>query len=616
MRRSGAVSAVVVGVLVVGAAGWFATRAQPSTPVVVAPVVSSPIARVRWQGWKTGVARAYSFELDTSQVASIAGQAGQPAQNGSGAIRLGGQLQLTVDQVAADSVAVRLQISRASNTSLSVAGRMLLDDSSVQRLYGTRAWLILAPNGQLREIRFRQDADQIATVILENIGRELQVTLEQGDNWESNETTSHGESTSAYRWSPQSPLLSRSRNYTKAFAAALEASDLRSTSAATIALDEHSVRSIDHEESLSGGKNGRQAFVVHTKFHLEALSAETSGTLEPVPEKNFLDREAIAKANALRDQMAGLTEAEFLSFVENFDNTRSDLGDLLARMNGYLQAHPEMAAKLKAIFMLPGTTHQERELVVDLLSQVGHTEAQKVLREILADAQVKKGPAYTQYAQRLSFVQQPDEATQSFVEEQHRTQAGNVHEAYGYVLGTIAGRLARAGDGPAALAYNQILVEELRRAPANRTANLVEAIGNAGLVENVHLVSGYAKSSDPEVRISAAIAMAHVRGDESLATLYALAKDPVARVRHHALTILAEYESDPEILRTVTRMVIAEEIPPTSYAPLLPMCQKAVHDHAPLVIALLDAMLVRAMPNDDVRTSALGLRQQLGRSSN
>ena len=144
----------------------------------------------------------------------------------------------------------------------------------------------------------------------------------------------------------------------------------------------------------------------------------------------------------LRQRIAGMTRAEFLSALDQFADGGHfpDHERFIWRATGLLRLEPALTRELERRFTDKTATHRRRALLLDLLASVSTREAQVSMRRMLdTQAAVERSDRFAHYVQRLSIVAKPDRDTLDWIEARYRAATDdNERIACAYTLGSVS----------------------------------------------------------------------------------------------------------------------------------------------------------------------------------
>lgn len=203
-----------------------------------------------------------------------------------------------------------------------------------------------------------------------------------------------------------------------------------------------------------------------------------------------------------------------------------------------------------------------RGWVLDLLAGAGTFEAQVVTRRLLALGVARRNNrTFASYVQRLAFVECPDGPTLRFlmsVYAESRSEPHDVRAACAYALGAAAGHAFTAGDPDAAVRASDVLRRDLLAAgTAVEKCALLTALGNAGVLSDVAVITRFSQDSEAPVRASAALALRKMTVPEATTQLVSLLTDADALVTHGALHALADHTLADEELDHLADLVLS-----------------------------------------------------------
>ena len=208
------------------------------------------------------------------------------------------------------------------------------------------------------------------------------------------------------------------------------------------------------------------------------------------------------------------------------------------------------------------TSDELRLWILDLLAGAGTFEAQAVMRRLLALGVARRNNrTFASYVQRLAFVECPDGPTLRFlmsVYAESRSEPHDVRAACAYALGAAAGQALVTGDPDAAQRVSDVLRRDVLAAGnAVEKCALLTALGNAGVLGDIAVLTRFTQDADADVRAAAALGLRKMIVPEATTQLVALLADPDTRVTRSALHALAEHELGEEELDHLAEIVLA-----------------------------------------------------------
>jgi hypothetical protein len=189
------------------------------------------------------------------------------------------------------------------------------------------------------------------------------------------------------------------------------------------------------------------------------------------------------------------------------------------------------------------------------------------MRRILAlQVARKNNRLFATYVQRLGFVDTPDGPTLRFlmsVYAESRGEPTDVRASCAYALGAAAGHAFTSGDPDSAVRASEVIRRDLLKAstPAEKSS-LVTALGNAGLPQDVMVISRFMQDADAGVRAACALALRKMTPAEARTHLVALLTDQDLKVSRSALAALTEQKLDDEEIAHIADVVLGGRTSP------------------------------------------------------
>lgn len=475
-------------------------------------------------------------------------------------------------------------------------------------LIGAQALAVYSNTGALLEVRFAPDAPPEADRLLHLLVLESQLELDSAPRWSRPEHHSLGEAEMAYTRTPAGVRRSVERH--QRFGG-LEAEELPKLQAEAETLfdfaSDGSLRRLQDSWTYEG-----PFFGGHKRFSLERRDATRA---EPQSWVGRARRYAEARGpgetktstrsleSALIQRAEGLTVEQCLVdlITHEAGGRMPDHERWLWRASGLLRLHPELALLMVPLLSRRTMSSTGRGLVLDLLAHVGHTEAQAALRTAMALPAVRSDPDFHLLYQRFSFVTEPDPETRAFVQAGLEAARPEHKNAAAHTLGSVAGSSYRSGDREEALALTEPLLEALEKEMRpEKQAELLGALGNAGLPEHAELLLGFASSPHPEVRYQMAGSLRKLEGEAVTRSLVDLSADPSgAPIQRRALSTLGQRTVEDSAFDELCRRVQRGEIAPESQGILVTLLAQQLPD--PRARAALEYLLQAPDTMTDVR---------------
>ena len=524
-------------------------------------------------------------------------------------------------------------------------------DDATLRLFGQTLWASVADceesmvgpellfeidrRGAIQSVYDPPEEHQLFTHTMSTLLKELQVQLRSPrSEWQLSEATPHGTANSSYvladgsGWGADEALaLVRSRrSYASLHAIHGQTPPEQQVEASQeIRLSPNGhLLELAGNERLTASRGGIEILDVRTSLSLRLtgvtrvaparknLAGLTGHSLDRQPTSSATKRQMLAqRVNGLTLDQAVRTLAEFGGSGEVPDHNR-----FLWRVTGLLTLHPEHCEALEQLFVQPTTTLKGRALMLDILADVGHPEAQASLRRLLDVGEIQEEANYPLLLQRLSFVAKPEPETIAWVEQRYRDSDApdgrNDHLASAYTLGSLAGRASEAGDAGEASRLNRLIRQGLADTDTPRdVAHYVTALGAAGLEDNIDVFEHHAGSPYATVRHAAAGAAAKLSSPEARALLVGLASDPSATVQGHALRLLQQKEVSATDLSSVAEAMRSGGLHQGNVRAALDLARRGQPHHPDAADALLAAVLESGVTDVRARTAIRQLRRSI-----
>lgn len=300
-----------------------------------------------------------------------------------------------------------------------------------------------------------------------------------------------------------------------------------------------------------------------------------------------------ARQNALIERTRGLTwerlEADLLGAADSGKVKRHN--DWLWRAAGLLKLQPELARNMVGLYFDERMGSRGRDLVFDLLANVGHAEAQAAVRTILSNAERRAEPESWKALQRVGLVLEPEAATIDVVETIYDAPVSPAeHRSAAAALGGMAQRAGAEDAGRATKIVDKLLAA-VEGAEGADAAALVTGLGNSGDPRVEDAVVAFAGAEDASTRARAARALRGLSTERASGTLASMVGDASAAVQQSALSGLRHQEANPAIVSALTAAVANGQVAETTAKDLVRLVAdwagaESTVDLTPLVGAL------------------------------
>jgi len=481
--------------------------------------------------------------------------------------------------------------------------------------------------GTYHDVAFAAETTPGARMLLRAVLSHALHHAPPGPTAAADERTSIGTAATDFVWTSPSVLVARRVRYLSLDAVALlapYAQEVRSREEWAFAGDGAPRHVHEEEHVVLRAADGAVRFASALSFDLER--AEEGGravaalpkttTREPLDGTESED----TRRERLVRRVDGLTEARLhdrVTIAANGGGPETD-AKLLFRATGLLLLEPGAAGRLadRLLAGAGGAGAHGDELVVDLLTFAGDEASQAALLRVLGDRRVRDKAVYPLLVQRLGLLAAPSRAVAAFSLALAREAPAGSDLAIGahYMLGAIAGRLARGADTEGAEPLLQELEARLARADTEAAkVHALAAIGNAGAPRHAQLVAAneLTKSPSAEVRRAAAGATRAFLDAGTLAAAFALAADADAGVAEAAVRALGERPLTPDDRARLSRLAREGAIPPGAAAAVVEVMRLQPPPEAD-ARATLATLSVRHAEEPALRARIAALAVELG----
>jgi hypothetical protein len=311
-----------------------------------------------------------------------------------------------------------------------------------------------------------------------------------------------------------------------------------------------------------------------------------------------------ARTRALEERVRGMTWESMRDDLLRYGagGKMPEHNRWLWRAAGLLRLDPAMAEKLEALFFDDGLEGPTKALVLDLLAQVGHPEAQAALRRILSDPRAQARADFGQLIQRAGFVREPEAATvqtvQGVFESPPTPEASRASAA---TLGALAA--ASGAEAP----VDALLDAAAQASGLDREAALV-GLGNSRNPKAREVIAKGLSAPEESTRAAAARALRHFTDDESRSQLVALLGDSSAAVAQGALSALREHAPTELLLVQLTQAVKSGGVSAAVARPLIDSAATWNTDAAhPALLGLAQALAAHPWQEQTTGHAAVNL---------
>ncbi len=453
-------------------------------------------------------------------------------------------------------------------------GHDMFDDSSsfAEHLKKNEVFVSLDKNNEIANLHFLPDMPQLYKNFMMTVALEIQVSIKEGKkNWSTQETNQHGTGKVNYKITGKEEdryrILKTRESYS--YPGLIEKDDTQDIQANDkITVNTKGfVEEIDKkEESVITSKDKNETILEvrktlqlqlkekgifdPSKFggeHFAALQMVNPG--EHIPDAGQ-NRELLAK------QAAFLAYHEIENWIKNFKINKKDNranNSMFYRATGFVELHPKSAEKLAEYAKQKAGTFREKLLVMNVLAAVGTEDAQKAMREILSDPDIRKHKKFGVLVQNFSFMdKKPTSETLTFLQDLMNNHQGFVSYSAAHAFGACIHKLYKGEEKDRALKLNQQLVSKVSTSKTGKDkAEYIAALGNAGMIENNSFLYGYFQYKNPKVRSEAVMALRKTETAESREKLLSVFSDPERSVQRSSIQTFLYFNPEEKNLLNI-----------------------------------------------------------------
>jgi hypothetical protein len=564
--------------------------------------------------WPAGNVYTYGLKLDVSGTFAPAG-----SDQANGQAPLAALLALEADLALRSygrldgegDFVLGVRLASVTRIDWTLGTQPVLPDDG-RSLVGPELVLVAASEGEFRGLHVSSDDYYLLINLCRQILAPLQVVVSSGhSSWTRRQTNPTGNFLAAYEVSADGSsslsLLWRPVRYIRLAAGpVLGNAGSAVTGEYSVILDRagHLERVGGKEELSVTRADGEQALRQVTRIQARLQSVTR---VEPGPQAakrlaglvstglGDTSTSEDAARRLLEQQAGGLTIERLMQDLRIHGPAPKfpDLGRWMWQATGLLRLHPELCRDLKEVFKAPQMNHQGRARVLDLLAATGTREAQAVMRELLDTPEARGTVRYELLLQRFSLVERPTAETMAYLRAKVERGDGAYVQAAAHSLGSAIGNRLRTEGEPVDERSAALLRKGLAAArSARERVDWLRTLGNAGLTEDVSLMSGYAKDGDRGVRAAVADALRKTQTPAAEKTLLELVADVDSGVRDRALHTLTSYTLTADHLDALRQQVESGRLEPDNFAMLMTLLERNKHQPG-AVLPVLETLHAR-----------------------
>ena len=541
MRTRIAILAVALTILIgLASVRSEPTADRPSIAAAATPTASSLLpAQLSYQ-WRAGESYRYHVDFGADIRLNVAGTTQEQRVDVVGVLRL---RALAVD--GAGTVRLEASFPELQRFVISVDGTQVADSGDRENVLAAETvHLVVNDVGEVLEERFAEGAPAPVTTLLAGIARELLPDLRNGVAHEEAGLLGVGRVHSQISADEGHARITRTRaSYSTVFSHP-DAAEADATGEFSAHFDPRG-----HVARIAGTETARLPGVATWDWSLEAIAAPTrtfSLTDElrvSAPHTRADEGSADVAAENLRLRIGSMTAESFLSDLFNLPASGrfADHNSWLYRAGGLLEAHPELCAELADLIVRStGFSDAAQLLALDLLAGVGHADAHRALRTVLADDGVAARGTYHRMLQSAVLIGVHDPQTVAFYSDLVRGGSAENRGAALAMLGHLGAVAAATHDSDSASSVARTLNDALDAAANdNARREVLRAVGNLATPTAEMLVTPYLNDEDAWTRTAALRALRHVETESAREALWHGLADSEEFVRTQALRALS-----------------------------------------------------------------------------
>jgi len=486
-----------------------------------------------------------------------------------------------------------------------------------QIFMGRHAGVVHDGFGAVSDVRFRKNEDPVFVGTMKLIMAYFQTALSGKKKPPAEEWDQNGRYKVSYSYDGigvgDTTVTKNIERYEEllAFPKQTKALEQRGTGSFRYQVKDALISEIKGTQDQTCAREGKDIFLLKVNLKM---------TLVDVRRRGFDLDGALARLNELRSSRLGTVElndeikkkmyeqqARNLTVTEMLDTLRAygtsgEIGDkklFMWRMAGYLKRYPERTTDLAPLFNDPTFSSDGRMLIMGALASVGHPEAQTVMRQLLAGDTAKNDRLYPLLLQNISYLDTPDPQTVSFAEKLYddALATNKLRSTASLILGAVAGKTTRGGDGIRGAMLNNKLVEELRKSATPESAErMLDAIGNVANSSNIAVAAEYKDSLNDRVRASVANAVRFTQTPESEQMLLDMLGDKSNLVKMNAVNTLSVYSLKKEHFEKIHENIKDGSLNPDQYLYLAALFRKNLAGNEDIIGNSLREMQKQQMP--------------------
>lgn len=312
----------------------------------------------------------------------------------------------------------------------------------------------------------------------------------------------------------------------------------------------------------------------------------------------------------LTKRVAGLTWAQMHDAIIKHDasGVMPHHERWLWRATGLLKLHPELSHKLAKLALDDRLAQPGKLLIMDLLANVGHTQAQEAILTVLNDPEVYGTPAYAALGARTLLLTTPSlQTAQAFAKHFEDAPTRSTFATSAAILGASIARI----DPDQRPAFIKTLLSPCARTcDADTRADLLVGLGNAGAKQATTLAKAQLQhSKHPEHTTQAIMALRRVHTTEARKLLFDAIAQP--HTTQAALNALSQHTLTEDEARTLITILKHAPLTQTQQPALLNTLTQLGKTHPQLTLNMIDHLRDQNRIKGRTRAALMRLRRKV-----
>jgi HEAT repeat protein len=458
--------------------------------------------------WRDGQAQQYKVLSDSSMQMQAAAQ-------GASSIRV--QLQALLDTLVlkANSDEVLLGM-RLSSVELKIND---IVDTETNRALSEPFRVRIATNGMPLAFEFPADVNQQNRIILENLVRTFQVSLDNVDDWVENETNGSGTYEAVYKRTGPTRFEKSKRKFIAAAEGMLNWSEVSSTESFSIEAGHNWITEMDIRETMTSEGQGGPSMSVD---NYATLKLQPGIQLTLSPDLWRFDAVAAVKATTagtknVPDLTPEQARQQILTTLPELDAATQGRLGLIHRLRDLLLVDDAMPAVILNALKTQELEDRTRADLYLALELAGSDSAQAALVEVITDDSwsVRDG---MRAIVAMGGIKQPTSESITALWDMTQYNAGDERQRMAnsatFALGSIGNSLNKADDPEYSTLRSNLLSNAFSGGDVSQRSNYIRALGNTHDTTLADEVVVLLDDPDPSIRRATALSLGTLGTDQ------------------------------------------------------------------------------------------------------